>query len=207
MLIAVKTSIDAQKDFFLKNVPSNIELVFMQPSQSFETIEADAYFDFMFDDQNISSNYFINAKPVFVNAVCCTCHEINHKNYIRINGWPGFLERKLFEVCCQDDEYKLKATEIFNELMWKYIWVIDQPGFVSARIISMIINEAWFAFSEGVSSKEEIDIAMKLGTNYPFGPFEWGERIGLKNIYGLLKKMNTQNSKYEIANLLISNAS
>ena len=66
----------------------------------------------------------------------------------------------------------------------------------------MIINEAWFAFEEGVSSKEEIDIAMKLGTNYPLGPFEWGALIGEKNIYALLKKLSAGNKRYLPAPLL-----
>ena len=48
----------------------------------------------------------------------------------------------------------------------------DIPGFISARVVSMIINEAYFALEEEVSSKEEIDTAMKLGTNYPYGPFD-----------------------------------
>ena len=42
----------------------------------------------------------------------------------------------------------------------------------------MIINEAFLALQEGVSTKEEINTAMKLGTNYPLGPFEWVEKIG-----------------------------
>jgi len=66
----------------------------------------------------------------------------------------------------------------------------------------MIINEAWFALQEGISTKQEIDIAMKLGTNYPYGPFEWGDKIGLKNIYRLLKEMSGENSKYQPAELL-----
>ncbi len=64
----------------------------------------------------------------------------------------------------------------------------DEPGFVSARIVSMIINEAYFTLEAGTSTKEEIDIAMKLGTGYPFGPFEWGEMIGLSRIAGIAKE-------------------
>ena len=81
-------------------------------------------------------------------------------------------------------------------------WVPDEPGFITARVIAMIINEAWFALEEGVSTKEEIDTAMKLGTNYPYGPFEWGNQIGLKNIYTLLDKLNTDNPRYRPAELM-----
>jgi 3-hydroxybutyryl-CoA dehydrogenase len=69
-------------------------------------------------------------------------------------------------------------------------------GFVTPRVISMIINEACLALQEGVSTKEEIDTAMKLGTNYPFGPFEWMDRIGQDKIYALLLKLSRHQSRY-----------
>jgi 3-hydroxybutyryl-CoA dehydrogenase len=70
---------------------------------------------------------------------------------------------------------------------------------VAAKIIAMIINEAYFALGENISTKNEIDVAMKLGTNYPYGPFEWSEKIGLKKIYALLKKLCEKDSRYNIA--------
>lgn len=66
----------------------------------------------------------------------------------------------------------------------------------------MIINEAWLSLGEGVSTKEEIDTAMKLGTNYPYGPFEWGNKIELKNVYQLLTALSKTNPRYEPAALL-----
>ena len=67
----------------------------------------------------------------------------------------------------------------------------------------MIINEAWFAYADGVSTQQDIDLAMKLGTNYPYGPFEWGNKIGLNNIINLLLSMSEENSRYAPAPLLI----
>ena len=72
-------------------------------------------------------------------------------------------------------------------------------GLLQARIIAMIINEAYYALEENVSTKEQIDIAMKLGTNYPYGPFEWSEKIGIEKIYFLLEKLSAQNKRYTIA--------
>jgi 3-hydroxybutyryl-CoA dehydrogenase len=60
----------------------------------------------------------------------------------------------------------------------------------------MIINEAFFALGENVSTKEEIDLAMKSGTNYPYGPFEWSEKIGVENILNLLKKLSEKEERY-----------
>ena len=83
------------------------------------------------------------------------------------------------------------------------LWLADDYGFIAARIIAMIINEAYYALEENVSTKEQIDIAMKLGTNYPYGPFEWSEKIGLKNILSLLQKLSKQNNRYTISSLLV----
>ncbi len=51
--------------------------------------------------------------------------------------------------------------------------VADAPGLVVARTVAMLINEAADAVLQGVCSPEGADAAMKLGVNYPAGPFEW----------------------------------
>jgi 3-hydroxybutyryl-CoA dehydrogenase len=51
--------------------------------------------------------------------------------------------------------------------------VEDTPGLVVARTVAMLVNEAADAVQQGVCSSEGADIAMKLGVNYPAGPFEW----------------------------------
>ena len=65
----------------------------------------------------------------------------------------------------------------------QYQLVPDVPGMIAARTVSMIINEAYYTLEEEISSAEEIDIAMKLGTNYPYGPFEWARQIGIEKYY------------------------
>lgn len=58
-----------------------------------------------------------------------------------------------------------------------------QPaGNVALRVVSCIVNEAFLTLSEGVATAEDIDRAMKLGANYPKGPFEWAEEIGVERI-------------------------
>ena len=63
----------------------------------------------------------------------------------------------------------------------------------------MIINEAWFSLAENISTREEIDTAMKLGTNYPYGPFEWGDKIGLDRVSALLNELHKTDTRYSIA--------
>ena len=138
--------------------------------------------------------------PIFINAVTKTLVELNTPaNVVRINGWNGFLSRTEWEIC---GIITAEVSVIINALQKKIIILPDEPGFISARILAMIINEAWFALGENVSTKKEIDIAMKLGTNYPLGPFEWGEKIGEKNVFQLLQKLSETNKKYLPAPLL-----
>ena len=51
--------------------------------------------------------------------------------------------------------------------------VADTPGLIVARTVAMLINEAADAVLQGVCTPEGADAAMKLGVNYPAGPFEW----------------------------------
>ena len=60
----------------------------------------------------------------------------------------------------------------------------------------MIINEAYFARDENVSSEADIDTAMKLGTNYPYGPFEWCKKIGVERVFNLLEKLAETDKRF-----------
>ena len=138
---------------------------------------------------------------VMVNAVVPTLAAIGHP-FIRINGWPGFLDRNIHELVANDRNVAGRIGECYAVLGHDYRLVDDIPGMITARIIAAIINEAWYTWEEGVSTKEEIDTAMKLGTNYPYGPFEWGRRIGLARIVSLLNALSVANARYKPANSL-----
>jgi 3-hydroxybutyryl-CoA dehydrogenase len=157
----------------------------------------DAHAFFNLNEDASKLNYGHLPSPVFINSVIQTTG--NKKNVIRINGWSGFMANDTWEIA---GEHDAKAEAVLHFLHKKTILTADVPGFISAGIIAMIINEAYFALEENVSTREEIDIAMKLGTNYPYGPFEWAKKIGLKNIYNLLEKLSEQNKKYSPAPLM-----
>jgi 3-hydroxybutyryl-CoA dehydrogenase len=129
-------------------------------------------------------------------------HEIN-PSFVRINAWNSFLNGELIEACANNDELKKAVQEVFKIFNKKLEWLPDQAGFITPRVISMVINEAFFALSENVSTIKEIDIAMKLGTAYPYGPFEWANKIGLQNIVNLLKKLSKKQSRYIPCDLLV----
>lgn len=165
--------------------------------------DAEVYIDLLFD--NNTNERLEKLKP-FENKLIIISDVIKQHplpaNFVRINGWPTMLERSVIEASSTNEAISKKAAVVFLCFNKKTEWVPDIPGFISARVIAMIINEAYFALQEGVSSKTEIDTAMKLGTNYPYGPFEWGNKIGLKNIFTLLNELAKENKRYVPCRLL-----
>ncbi len=63
----------------------------------------------------------------------------------------------------------------------------DMPGFAVNRILMPMINEAVYALYEGIASVEDIDIAMKLGTNQPMGPLTLADFIGLDTCLAIME--------------------
>ncbi|MGL5944803.1 MAG: 3-hydroxyacyl-CoA dehydrogenase family protein, partial [Sediminibacterium sp.] len=118
------------------------------------------------------------------------------------NGWPGFYEKKGIEIAGSAAQLQF-ITEALDALTIPYIKSPDVPGMLAARVVAMIINEAYFGWGEGISSKADIDIAMKLGTNYPYGPFEWGYKIGVQKILELLHVLSKTDDRYTPAKALI----
>lgn len=165
---------------------SNVTITSSLPSEE-QARNFDAFF--LLDKNPEDINFkILEGKPIFINEIINTLPElVTPRNVNRINAWPTFLERNTWEVA---GNTSMVIKEIFIELGKKMIEVKDSPGMVAARVIAMIINEAFYALKENVSTKNEIDLAMKLGTNYPFGPFEWSDKIGLDRIYQLLLKLS-----------------
>jgi 3-hydroxybutyryl-CoA dehydrogenase len=77
---------------------------------------------------------------------------------------------------------------------------------IAARIIATLVNEAASAVGEGVATPEAVDTAMRLGTNYPSGPLEWGERIGLSHVVHTLDALHAAepDGRYRVVPLLRS---
>ena len=69
--------------------------------------------------------------------------------------------------------WRIQAAAWLAALGFTPLPVADTPGLVAARTVAMLINEAADAVLQGVCTPEGADAAMKLGVNYPAGPFEW----------------------------------
>ncbi|MGW8950444.1 3-hydroxyacyl-CoA dehydrogenase [Streptomyces sp. NPDC055709] len=66
----------------------------------------------------------------------------------------------------------------------------DVPGMIVARTVAMLADVAADAVDRGVASAEDVDIAMKLGVNYPAGPLEWASKVGFRRICDLLGELH-----------------
>lgn len=69
------------------------------------------------------------------------------------------------------------------------IQVFESPGYVTTRLICLLINEAMHTLSEGVASAEEIDKAMRSGYGFRYGPLEMADRFGLDAVLAALERM------------------
>jgi len=128
----------------------------------------------------------------------------------RIVGFATFYplkDRKVIEVAAgmRTVEDSLQKTEEFFTSVGKQpIRVKDAAGLTFPRIVSLIINEAARSLEEGVASAEEIDIALRLGVNYPQGPLRWGDQIGLDEVMAVLEglQLETGDDRYRPTPLL-----
>ena len=123
---------------------------------------------------------------------------------VAFNGLPSFFNRPLLELSVKKASEKAFVKGILVELKTEAEFIDDRVGMVSPRVVCMIINEAYYTLQEGTATKADIDKGMKLGTNYPMGPFEWASKIGLDNVYQLLNSLweDTKEERYKICPLL-----
>src|SRR5690606_3469934 len=112
--------------------------------------KADAYMDLLFlpDPGRIVSLKTLAAVPVFINAVADTLEEIGAP-FVRINAWPGFLSRHLAEIVLDKNMNEETVRSVMQALGRDYRILPDEPGMIARRVLAMIINEAYFALTEG----------------------------------------------------------
>jgi 3-hydroxybutyryl-CoA dehydrogenase len=132
------------------------------------------------------------------------------KNPERLVGFACFYplkDRKLIELAggLRTAEGSLaQAEQLFGALGKETVRVKDGAGLTFPRILSLIINEAARSLEEGVAAAEQIDVAMRLGVNYPQGPLRWGDQIGLDEVLAVLEglQQETGDDRYRPAPLL-----
>jgi len=196
----------------LSSVGCDLKLIDDTDLSSANLRDYDLIFDLDFDE-HIEQLKFYAALTIPVVVSCAkiqlakAVHDFGKQNsctLIGMNCLPTFIQRDLAELSLFEQQSKPTLDALMQQLGWKYKLIEDRVGMVTPRIIFMIINEACFTLQEGTASMEDIDTSMKLGTNYPFGPFEWANKIGVKHVYETLEAVynDTHDERYKICSIL-----
>ncbi len=77
------------------------------------------------------------------------------------------------------DETVRVAEAVSHQMAKETVLVNESPGFVTSRVNALLGNEAFRMLQEGVATPEDIDKAVRLGLNYPMGPLEMADMVGL----------------------------
>lgn len=157
-----------------------------------------------------------DALPVHVPIVsnCLTetlltqSHELQHRErFLGIAAFPTLIANALVELTASIYTSKTTADAVqllFTAVKKETVLVQDSVGMVMPRILCQLVNEALFTVQYDIASPVDIDDAMKLGTNYPHGPIEWGEQAGFSNVVAVLDALyhHHHEERYKVAPLL-----
>jgi 3-hydroxybutyryl-CoA dehydrogenase len=117
------------------------------------------------------------------------------------------FKMKLAEIVkgLETSEETYQITERVAKQMGKEtVMVNEAPGFVTSRVSALVGNEAFRMLEEGVASPEDIDKAIKLGLNYPMGPLELADLVGLDTRLNILNYLHeTLGDRYRPTPLMI----
>lgn len=187
-------------------VGENNTYSWVQDTQSNKNFDIFIDLDFDSHPERIK-DYCGNTQTIFLLSAVTTTPELamakygmsySGEKFFGINAIPTFLERKTLEI---SNPFGLDTVAIQSLPYWENYEIIkSRVGMVTPRIVFMIINEAYYTYQEGTAEKADIDTAMKLGTNYPKGPFQWCQEAGIDSVYRALEALweDTRDERYKI---------
>jgi 3-hydroxybutyryl-CoA dehydrogenase len=158
-------------------------------------------------DRGLPATAPLLSSSVTVSATEQSSWILQKHRLVGIGALPTIVDKELVEVAPTvfSPKETLEVVARFFESIGKQIELVqDRVGMVLPRILCQIINESIFAVSDDVASPKDIDTAMKLGANYPRGPIEWAETIGVRQVCAvLLALQNDMNEdRYRVSPLL-----
>ena len=193
MTIGIAASEQQRAELIIKGVPTFTNVSWVGSTNELLNTNADVLIDCTFCDPQLPGT----SRPFLFHSPVNTLTSLQATGMAgRFCAWNTFLKRQLWDIAITDANDGTWVNRLADELGWKFCIVQDEPGLIAPRMVCNIINEARHVFRAGISSQREIDLAMKLGTNYPYGPFEWEDKIGADNINTLLTKLEGQQSFY-----------
>jgi 3-hydroxybutyryl-CoA dehydrogenase len=126
-------------------------------------------------------------------AICCAAGSLAALDpggaAVGFHALPPLSECRLVELTRGPNSAQSAASaaeRFFATLGMHTTWVGDAPGLVLGRIVCQLVNEATFAWAEGVGSATDIDAGYVHGLNYPRGVLEWADQIGLDQVLAVL---------------------
>jgi 3-hydroxybutyryl-CoA dehydrogenase len=108
----------------------------------------------------------------------------------QIAGKPDQTPLAYATATGSSSSWQSQAPAWLGALGFQPIGLTDAPGLIVTRTLAMLINEAADAITQGVCSPEAADAAMKLGVNYPQGPFEWLEAWSVPEVVCVLDALD-----------------
>lgn len=106
--------------------------------------------------------------------------------FIGLNFTHPVVKRQLVQIIrgfkTSDYTYEVAKAAV-EKIGKKSIQVFESPGYVTIRLMMPLLNEAMNLVVEGVASAEDIDTAMRLGFDFPYGPLEMADRMGLDAVF------------------------
>lgn len=133
---------------------------------------------------------FVDAYATDVDALA---KRLNHPERVAGYGILSTLEhQRVVEIAdaeeTSDDTLEL-AQEVFESIGCGVALVENHAGLFLGRTVGSIVNEAVYVVQDEIATPEDVDLAMRLGTNYPRGPIEWGQEIGGDRIRRILQRL------------------
>ncbi len=141
-------------------------------------------------DRSLPPERLLLSTALAVTATQIAAWTTHPDRVVGIGALPPIGKHSLIELAAglQTNSLELdNAQRFFSGLGLETAVVQDSVGLVLPRIVCSLVNEAAYALMEDVAQARDIDTAMKLGTNYPRGPLEWGDLIGLDVVLAVLR--------------------
>jgi 3-hydroxybutyryl-CoA dehydrogenase len=106
-----------------------------------------------------------------------------------LNPVPKVPLVELIKAFDTSEETVERAKAFAKRIGKTSVEVYEYPGFVTTRAIVPLLNEAMYILMEGVATAEGIDTAMKLGYNFPIGPLEMADSMGLDEVLAWMETL------------------
>lgn len=129
------------------------------------------------------------------------------ERFIGMNFTHPVVKRNLVQIVrglkTSDETYEF-AKNFVEKIGRKGVLVFESPGNVTTRLMMPLLNDAMNLLVEGVASAEDIDTAMKLGFDFPYGPLEMADRMGLDAVFRVTDSLFKEygDPKYRPASIL-----